>query len=133
MTLRQNFSGGGKFEKIVGYSRAVRAGNLIFVSGTTGFVEGGGLISDSDSYAQAKKAIENIDSTLRAIGSSISDVVRTRVFVNRQAQWQLVAKAHEEAFGTIMPASSMIVCDFLDPKIQVEIEADAMIDLHPDA
>ena len=110
----------------------MRAGNLIFVSGTTGFVEGGGLISDSDSYAQAKKAIENIDTTLREIGSSISDVVRTRVYVNRQAQWQLVAKAHEEAFGTIMPASSMIVCDFLDPKIQVEIEADAMIDSHPD-
>ena len=126
MTFRQNFSGGGKYEKIVGYSRAVRAGDLIFISGTTGFLEGGGLVSDTDSYAQAKKAIENIDAILKTMGCSIMDVVRTRVFVSRSAQWQMIAKAHSEAFGSVMPASSMIVCDFLDPKIQVEIEADAV-------
>jgi enamine deaminase RidA (YjgF/YER057c/UK114 family) len=124
---RQNLSSGGQYEKIVGYSRAVKAGNMVFVSGTTGFLESGDLVS-SDEYAQAKRAIQNIDITLRKAGSSLDEIVRTRVFVSPGADWHAIARAHSEFFGMILPASTMVVCSFLDPRIKVEIEADAMID-----
>jgi len=126
MSSRQNISSGGKFEKVVGYSRAVKFRNMIFVSGTTGTDSTGSLVSD-DSYAQAKQAIQNIRTALEKAGASLNDVVRTRVFVSTTANWQDIAKAHLEFFGSIMPASSMLVCSFLDPKISVEIEADAAI------
>jgi len=126
MSSRQNISSGGKFEKVVGYSRAVKFRNMIFVSGTTGTDSMGSLVSD-DSYAQAKQAIQNIRTALEKAGASLNDVVRTRVFVSTTANWQDIAKAHLEFFGSIMPASSMLVCSFLDPKISVEIEADAAI------
>lgn len=128
MLDRQRISSSGKFEKVVGYSRVVKAGNLIFVSGTTGTDSSGQLVSKHDSYAQAKKSIENIDSALKRAGASLMHVVRTRVFVSPNAEWRSVAKAHEEAFRTILPASSMLVCNFLDPNILVEIEADAVVD-----
>jgi enamine deaminase RidA (YjgF/YER057c/UK114 family) len=127
MASRQNISSGGKFEKVVGYSRAVKFGNMIFVSGTTGTDSKGNLVSDVDSYAQTAQAIQNIKSALEMAGSSLSDVVRTRVFVTAGAKWQDVSKAHLEFFGSVMPASSMLVCSFLDPKILVEIEADAAL------
>ena len=123
---RQNLSSGVKFEKIVGYSRAVRVGIHIFVSGTTG-VDYGGESKPSDAYAQSKKAIENIDSALKKLGGSLRDVVRTRVFIRSDVDWELVARAHEEFFGSVLPASTMIATGFLDSRILVEIEADAIV------
>ncbi len=127
MSSRQNISSGGKFEKVVGYSRAVKFGNMIFISGTTGTDSMGNLVSDDDSYVQAKQAVRNIQTALEKAGASLSDVVRTRVFVSAKADWQDIAKAHLEFFSSIAPASSMLVCSFLDPKILVEIEADAVV------
>jgi enamine deaminase RidA (YjgF/YER057c/UK114 family) len=123
---RQNISSGVKFEDLVGYSRAVKIGNQIFVSGTTG-VDYADSKSPPDAYSQAKKAIENIDATLRKLGSSLGDVVRTRVFIRSDVGWEDVAKAHVEAFSKIRPASTMLSTGFLDPRILVEIEADAVV------
>jgi len=127
MVSRQNISSGGKYEKVIGYSRAVKFGNMVFVSGTTGTDSTGSLVSEVDSYAQAKQAIQNIQIAVEKAGASLSDVVRTRVFVSARANWQDVGRAHLEFFGSIMPASSMLVCSFLDPRILVEIEADAAV------
>jgi enamine deaminase RidA (YjgF/YER057c/UK114 family) len=126
ISTRKRISSNGKFENIVGYSRALKAGNLIFVSGTTGVDSNGELVS-SDAHAQAKKAIENIETALRKGGSSLDDVVRTRVFVTQYTDWKEVARVHKEAFDKILPASSMLVCNFLDPRILVELEADAIV------
>ncbi|MGI0079968.1 MAG: RidA family protein [Nitrososphaerales archaeon] len=125
---RQNLSSGVKFEKIVGYSRAVKVGNQIFVSGTTGVDYATDSSTAASAYLQAKRAIENIDSALQKFGSSLKDVVRTRVFIRSDVDWQDVAKAHGEAFSTVMPASTMVSAGFLDPRILVEIEADALTD-----
>ena len=127
MSRRQNIASGGKYEKAIGYSRAVRIDNLVFVSGTTGTDATGKLVSDSDSYTQARQAILNIEKALKTAGSSLQDVVRTRVFVRPDTDWEGIAKAHLEFFGSVMPASSMLVCNFLNPNIIVEIEADAVI------
>ena len=124
--LRQNISSSGRFEKVIGYSRVVRVGNLIFVSGTTGTEASGQGTLAEDSYLQSKRSISNIENALNKAGASLINVVRTRVFVSPKAEWHSVARAHEEAFGTILPASSMLVCNFLDPNILVEIEADAV-------
>ena len=127
MVNRERVSSGVKFEKIVGYSRAVRVGNQIFISGTTGAdLTGNQGSKPTDAYSQTKKAIANIDLTLQKLGSSLQDVVRTRVFVRADADWMQIAKAHEESFGSILPASTMLVGLFLDPRILVEIEADAI-------
>jgi len=125
MTERRNLSSGVKFEAIVGYSRAVKVGNQIFVSGTTG-VDYASSDSQPDAYAQTRRAIENIASALSKFGSSLSDVVRTRVFIRSDVDWQQVAKGHLEAFGSVKPASTMVSTGFLDPRILVEIEADAV-------
>jgi enamine deaminase RidA (YjgF/YER057c/UK114 family) len=119
---RQKVSSGGKYEGIVGYSRAVRVGNQIFVSGTSD------LDAGADVYTQTKKSIEKIGVALEKLGASLSDVVRTRVFVKSGTDWEGVAKAHREAFGKVMPASTMIAVEFLDPAVLVEIEADAVLD-----
>lgn len=126
MTSRENFSSGVKFEGIVGYSRAVKFGNQIFVSGTTGVDYDAGADSGSDAYSQTRKAIQNISLALSKLGASLSDVVRTRVFIRSDVDWHDVAKAHQEAFGSVLPASTMITAGFLDPRILVEIEADAV-------
>lgn len=118
---RRNVSSGGKYEAVVGYSRAVRVGNQIFVSGTSD------LDAGPDVYAQARNSIEKIRSALEKLGGSLSDVVRTRVFVKAGADWKEVARAHREAFGITKPASTMIAAEFLDPAILVEIEADAVL------
>ena len=123
---RQNLSSGVKFEKIVGYSRAVKVGNQIFVSGTTG-VDYAADSTAPSAYLQAKKAIESIDSALQRLEGSLADVVRTRVFIRSDVNWQDVARAHEEAFSSVLPASTMVSTGFLDPRILVEIEADAVI------
>ena len=127
MNERRNLSTGVKFEKVIGYSRAVRVGNQIFVSGTTGVDNDSGPNAKPDAYLQTKRAIDNIGSALSKLGSSLNDVVRTRVFTRAGVDWQEVARAHLEAFSSIMPASTMLNAGFLDPRILVEIEADAVI------
>jgi enamine deaminase RidA (YjgF/YER057c/UK114 family) len=126
MTRRKNYSSGVRFEGIIGYSRAVKVGNQIFVSGTTGVDYEAPAGSESDAYSQTKKAIENISKALSNLGGSLSDVVRTRIFVRADADWNDVGRAHQEAFGSVLPASTMITTGFLDPRILVEIEADAV-------
>ena len=118
---RQRVSSGGKYEAMVGYSRAVRVGNQVFVSGTAD------LDSGTDVYLQTKKSIEKIGDALAKLGASLTDVVRTRVFVRTGVEWMEVARAHREAFGGVMPASTMIAVEFLDPAVLVEIEADAVL------
>lgn len=121
-----NISSEGKYEKTVGYSRAVRAGNSVFVSGTTGVKEDSDPTSKNESYEQTKRAIEKIEDVLHRAGCLLKDVVSTRVFISREADWKEVARAHSEFFGKILPASSMLICEFLDPRILVEIEAQAV-------
>lgn len=124
---RQNISSNGKYEKEVGYSRAVKAGNLVFVSGTTGVLENSNEDPEVESYEQAKRAITKIAEVLNRANCSLDDVVLTRVYLSRQAYWKQVAKAHLEFFGTVLPTNSMLVCEFVDPKILVEIEAQAVL------
>ena len=123
MSLRRNFSSNGKYEGIVGYSRAVRVGNAVYVSGTTGVDYSS---ETQDAFAQAKRAIEIIAHVLKEAGSSLEDVVRTRIFIHPKVDWMQVAKAHAESFGSIRPANTMLISNFLDSKILVEIEADAI-------
>ncbi|MDZ4707372.1 MAG: RidA family protein [Saprospiraceae bacterium] len=122
---RINISSGAKWENIVGYSRAVRIGNHIEVSGTTAF-EDGQVVGKNDLYAQTKKCLEIIEAALIQAGSGMQDVVRTRIFVTDISQWEHAGRAHGEYFGTIKPATSMVqVAALIDPEILVEIEATA--------
>jgi enamine deaminase RidA (YjgF/YER057c/UK114 family) len=124
---RLNISSDGKYEKEIGYSRAVRMGNLVFVSGTTGLSEDEGIDPAFESYEQAKRAILKIADALNKADSSLDHVVLTRVYLSRNANWRQVANAHFEYFGKVLPTNSMLVCEFLDSKILVEIEAQAVI------
>ncbi len=126
---RTNIRSGAPWEPVVGYSRAVRCGGFIAVSGSAAIGDDGELVGAGDAYAQAQRCIEVIRSALEQAGGGLQHVIRTRMFVTDIERWSEIARAHQEAFGDIAPATSMVeVTRLIDPAMLVEIEADAIVD-----
>lgn len=131
---RQNIGSRSPWESIVGYSRAVRVGQMIAVAGTTSVDDRGAVVGAGDAATQTTRALQIIEAALTALGASMRDVVRTRIFVTNIADWEAIGKAHGEFFRDIRPVATMVeVSRLIDPALLVEIEADAIVGAGDDA
>src|SRR2546430_11576368 len=126
MTERERISSGTKWETIVGYSRAVKVGNRIYVTGTTALVDDGDIVGVGDAYEQAKQCLRNIEKAMKRLGAGLEHIVRTRMYVTDISRWEEYGRAHGEFLRDVMPATTMVeVSRLIDPQMLIEIEVDA--------